>query len=96
MPIQNLLTDLLASSVIFLDSSLDFYTSKSSTFLVSAYGDVPLPLWVLPLLQAALLAYVLLPANPVSLWKMVAVTTSPSPLSACFSAFCLIMTALDS
>ena len=61
MPVQNLLlTDLLASCAIFLDSCLDFSTSKSSTFLVSAYGDVPLPPWVLPLLQAAILAYVLL------------------------------------
>ena len=61
MPVQNLLLkDILASCAIFLDSSLDFSTSKSSTFLVSAYGDVPLPSWVLPLLQAALLVYVLL------------------------------------
>ena len=42
------------------------------------------------------LAYVLLPANPLSVWKTVAITTRPSPLSACFSAFCLTMTASDS
>lgn len=64
------LRDFLALGAIFLNARPDF--SKVKHFPMSTYGGDPLSQWVLYLLQAALLAYVLLPPNSLSLWKIVA------------------------